>query len=408
MSRPSRAPAGRAVAGILFFLLLAAPFALAFDPNFDFYPEDAQPCLLDAAKVSKCQGDSAKELNACLCGNGGGFVVRTAQCLGKKDKKDVGSVYDTMADACAHSGTPLKVDTDDFVDAASDAADDAKKSSSSSSSSTATKTSSSSTSASNTASKTPSSPSSPSSSTTPSATTSSTASPTAFPDGSNSDGDSKKLSTAGTIGIAAGVSVAGVAAIAGLAWFLVRRRKRNTAADEAHPMLPQEKYGGSGGGGATTLPPHEPSPSLGGFDRETKSHHSVSTFSSAHPRQSYAALSSVSPDPQQQQQQQQHNFLAAWEAPNNGTSYNSSPQDSAAYVGPYAAPQHQHQQAQPVLAELPPQTSRPVSNIFELESRDVAAAPAASPPVWQQQQQQPQQQPQQQQPAREYRPYKPK
>ncbi|KAJ4165409.1 hypothetical protein LMH87_007043 [Akanthomyces muscarius] len=394
MSRPTRGLASAATLYVFFFLLLAAPIALAFDPNFDFYPADAESCLLDAAKASKCQGDSPKALNACLCGNGGGFVVRAAQCLGKKDKKDVGSVYDTMADACAHSGTPLKVDKDDFADAA----DDGSKSSSSSSrsSSTATKTSSSSTSASNTASKTPSSSST---STTPSATTSSTASPTASPDGS------KKLSTAGTIGVAAGVSVAGVAAIAGLAWFLVRRRKRSTAADEAHPMLAQEKYGGSGGGGgggATTFPPHDPSPSLGGggggFGRETKSHYSVSTFSSAHPRQSYAALSSVSPDPQQ------HNFLAAWEPPASA-SYNSSPRNSAAYVGPYAAPQHQ-QQAQPVLAELPPQTqARPVSNIFELESSAVAEAPAplelpqaASQPVWQQQQQH----------TREYRPYIPK
>ncbi|OAA80776.1 hypothetical protein LEL_00321 [Akanthomyces lecanii RCEF 1005] len=288
MSRPTRGLASAATLYILFFLLLAAPIALAFDPNFDFYPADAEPCLLDAAKASKCQGDSPKALNACLCGNGGGFVVRAAQCLGKKDKKDVGSVYDTMADACAHSGTPLKVDKDDFADAA----DDGSKSSSSG--------------------------------------------------------------------------------------------------------------GGGGGGGATTFPPHDPSPSLGGggggFGRETKSHYSVSTFNSAHPRQSYAALSSVSPDPQQ------HNFLAAWEPPAS-TSYNSSPRNSAAYVGPYAAPQHQ-QQAQPVLAELPPQTqARPVSNIFELESSAVAEAPAplelpqaASQPVWQQQQQH----------TREYRPYIPK
>ncbi|OAR02063.1 hypothetical protein LLEC1_03388 [Akanthomyces lecanii] len=276
MGRPSRGLASRAgpcILTIFFFLVVAAPTVLAFDPNFDFYPKDAQACLLDAAKASKCQGDTSAALNACLCGNGGGFVVRTAQCLGKKDKKDVAGVYDTMADACAHSSTPLKLEKDDFADAASDAVDNGNKSSSSSSSrsNTATKTSSSSTSASNTASKTPSSSSS---TTTPSATSSPTASPTTLPDSSSKgSSDGKKLSTAGTIGVAAGVSIAGVAAIAGLAWFLVRRRKHSTGVDESHPMLPREKYGG--GGGATTFPPREPSPTLGVGGGELPTEHKL-------------------------------------------------------------------------------------------------------------------------------------
>ncbi|KAJ6783042.1 hypothetical protein PWT90_01864 [Aphanocladium album] len=400
----SRGLAGRAALCLSFLLLLAAPVALAFDADFNFYPKNAQSCLLDSAKASKCQGDSAKELNACLCGNGGSFVIRSAQCLGAKDKKDVNEVYDTMASACATSDTPLTVDKDDFLDAASDAAND------SSSTKTSTKTTSTKTSTStSSATKTPSSTSASASSSGAPATTSSTASPSATPpDSSKGGGDKKKLSTAGTIGIAAGVSVAGVAIIAALAFFLVRRRKRNNTPDEAHPMLPHEKYGGGGSSrnsGPTTFPPHDPSPSLGsnGFEHETKSHYSVSTFGGAplhqqqqQQRQSYAALSNASPDPQQQQQQQQqHNFLSAWEPP-TGSSYNTSPSNSSQYVGPYAAPQgavelppQTHHQ---VIAELPPQT-QPASNVFELDSHGVAVPP---PP------------PQQQQPPRDYKPYVPR
>lgn len=401
----SRGLAGRA-APYLLGLLLAAPSVLAFDPNFDFYPKDAQPCLLSSAKASNCEGDTAADLNSCLCGNGGSFVIRSAQCLGQKDKKDVEKVYDTMADACATSKTPLKVDKDDFLDAADDAADDAKTSTKTTSTKTSTKTSSSATKTPNSTSASSTSASSTSAASTTAAKTSSTASPSTSPDASKGDGEKKKLSTAGTIGIAAGVSIAGVAAIAGLAFFLVRRRKRNTA-DEAHPMLPPtEKYGG--GGGATTFPPHDPSPSIGGggFDHETKSHYSVSTFSGTQSqqqqqRQSYAALSNASPDPQQ------HNFLSAWEPPVSSTSYNTSP-SNAQYVGPYAAPQGVAElppQTHQVVAELPPQT-QPVHNVFELDSHGANGPPP--PPPQASQQPVAQQQQQQQQPPREYRPYVPR
>ncbi|TQV96668.1 hypothetical protein V2A60_002947 [Cordyceps javanica] len=383
----------------LFFVLIAAPSALAFEANFDFYPKDAQPCLYDAAKASKCQGDSSQALNACFCGNGGSFVKLTAQCLGKKDKKDVAKVYDTMADACGTSKTPLKFDKDDFVDAA--AAGDSK-SSSTSSSSTASSSSSSKTSSSTLASQTASATSSPS-------TASATASPTASPAGGSTEESGKtKLSTAGTIGVAAGVSVAGVAAIAALAFFLVRRRKRGGAADEAHPMLPPEKYGG---GGATTFPPQDPSPNLGGgggfAEHEPKSHYSGSTYSGVplsqqqqQQRQSYVALpTSTSPE---LPQQRPDSFLAAWEPP-AGASNNTAP-GNVQYVGPYAPPQSGG------LAELPPQTL-PVSNVFELDAQGSHTVPPPSHPpshpAPQQTLQQQQQQQQQQQPAREYKPYIP-
>ncbi|ATY61082.1 hypothetical protein A9K55_006051 [Cordyceps militaris] len=412
---PARASGGGGLLLLLsLVILLAAPAARAFDPDFGFYPEDARDCLYAAAKTSKCQGSTSRVLNACLCGNGGGFVDIAAECLGKNDKEDVGKVYDTMANACAASSTPLTMGQDAFEDAAKKgAAGDAKTTSSKSS------TASSTTSATNTAAASPT-----------------TTSPAAAAD----DGNQKpKLSTAATIGIAAGVSVAGVLAIAGIAYGLVRRRKRGTAADEAHPMLPPEKYGGGGGGtnvdSPTTFLSHGPSPSLGspGFEQHgaAKSHYSVSTFSGSmlpqqqQQQQSYTPLPTNTSPAGTPQQQQQQNFLSAWEPPtnnngNNNTAYDPSPRNSQ-YVGPYAAPQGG-------LAELPPQTQpppppqqqqRPVSNVFELDSYGVEAQstqPTVQPPAVQSPEPamepiaasppppQPQQQPP---PPREYRPYVP-
>lgn len=421
MSRPR----GRAAPHpALLLLLVLAAAALAFEPNFDFYPKDARSCLLDAYTASKCQGDTAVSLNGCLCGNGGRFVLRTAQCLGKKDKKDVTAVYDTMTAACNTSKTPLQVDRDDFEEAAG--GDGGKKTSSSSTAtattSTATKTSSS-TATSKTASETTSSASSSASSAsaTATATTSSTASPAASPEHDRSRGGERRLSTGATIGIAAGVSIAGVGAIAALAFCLVRRRKRNTAPDESHPMLPPEKYVGAAGppSGFPTPSPHELSPSLfrggsGGFDHDAKSSHLSAASTYGGSPQNYAALPNASPD--LHHQQQQHNFLGAWDTQTaSATPYSVSPH-SVQYVGPYAAP------PQPVVAELPSQP-RHVGHVFELDSQGTAAPAGASPPPPQpvlqqpilQQQPQPifQQQQQQQQPilqqraSREYRPYIP-
>lgn len=380
------------VAPYLLFLLLA-PSALAFDPDFGFYPSGAQSCLNGAAKKSNCKGDTATDLNKCFCGNGGNFAIIAAQCLGKNDADEVETVFTTMSDACDHSNTPLKVSKDNFTDAADSAAnddddDDDDKSATTTSATKTTPTASSAT-------KTPAS-------TSASTTTSSTASPTDS-SAAGADGDKKKLSTGATVGIAAGVSVAGVAAIAGLAFFLVRRRKRSNAADESHPMLSHEKYGGGGGGAggiATTYPPHDPSPSLGGggFEQDTKSHYSASSFGVPPPQQqqhSYASVPNPSPDPQRQ------SFLSAWEPPSGSTAY-ASPNLAAGdargsqYIGPYAPPQ--------VVAELPSETQQEQrhSNVFELDSH--GGAPQA-PPQSYGQSSPPPQQPPAAQPS--YRPYVP-
>ncbi|KAM3443042.1 hypothetical protein MY4824_000747 [Beauveria thailandica] len=376
---------------LLLLLFLAAPSALALDATFEFYPKTARSCLSKAATSSACSGDTAKELNTCLCGNGGQFIETAIRCLPQDDGNELlGDVYTTMDAACTASGTPLTWKWSDWVDAAKSA----KSSSSSSSSSTkTTSTETSSTETSSTSStkststtlttKTASSASSdasPSSSSSSQGTATATNSPTSSPSSSPGDDSSSNLSTAATIGIAAGVSVAGVAAIAALAFFLVRKRKRAPRPPMTYSMLTPEKYNGAGGGAATSYPPHGPSPSnLGGggggagggaagFDSETNETplYTVPMYASkVQSKQSYTALSGTSPD-SALEQQKQHNFLSGWEPPTH------APQ----YAGPYHPPQ-----TGPV--ELPPQM-QPVSHVFELDSHGVgAAAPRPAQPALQ-------------------------
>ncbi|KAM3447280.1 hypothetical protein MY3296_008864 [Beauveria thailandica] len=373
---------------LLLLFLLAAPSALALDATFEFYPKTAQSCLSKAATSSACSGDTAKELNTCLCGNGGQFIETAIRCLPQDDGNELlGDVYTTMDAACTASGTPLTWKWSDWVDAAKSA----KSSSSSSSSSTkttstetsstetssTTSTKSTSTTLTTTTASSASSDASPSSSSSQ-GTATATNSPTSSPSSSPGDDSSSNLSTAATIGIAAGVSVAGVAAIAALAFFLVRKRKRAPRPPMTYSMLTPEKYNGAGGGAATSYPPHGPSPSnLGGggagggatgFDSETNETplYTVPMYASkVQSKQSYTALSGTSPD-SALEQQKQHNFLSGWEPPTH------APQ----YAGPYHPPQ-----TGPV--ELPPQM-QPASHVFELDSHGVgAAAPRPAQPALQ-------------------------
>ncbi|KAM3504274.1 hypothetical protein MY10362_003661 [Beauveria mimosiformis] len=409
MTRP-RGLASRAFPCLLFLFLLAAPSALALDASFDFYPKSARSCLSTAAESSACTGETGKELNTCLCSNGGHFVEKVIRCLPQDDKNELlGDVFTTMDGACYTSGTPLSWKWSDWVDTAKSAKSSSSSSSSSSTETTSTETSSTETSSTTstkststtlttaTASSASSGSSSPSSS---NATTTATNSPTSSPSPSPGDDSSSNLSTTATIGIAAGVSIAGVSAVAALAFFLVRKRKRASRPPMTYSMLTPEKYNGAGGGAATSYPPRGPSPSnLGGggggggggghggaagFDSEVNETpvYTVPTYvSKSQRKQSYTALSSTSPDSALEQQKQQPNFLSGWEPPTH------APQ----YAGPYHPPQ-----TGPV--ELPP---RPASNVFELDAHGVvAAAPQPAQPALQ---------PiaERQQESRIYRPYMP-
>lgn len=225
-------------------LLFLLPSALAFVSDFSFYPTNAQPCLNSASSTSKCTGSDAQSLNNCLCSNGGNFITNSAQCLGKSDKADVKAVYNTMADACATSGTPMTVSQQDFFDAA----DGNTKTSTTSTSSTATSTS-----------------TSTSSSTATTTSGTATASATGAADQSDHSGG---LSKGAVIGIAAGSAAVGLIGLMGLVMFLIRRRRGKTEV-ESHPMLGQTDYYNHSA--PTTFPPSEPSPDYGQFGSDQKS-----------------------------------------------------------------------------------------------------------------------------------------
>ncbi|KAK5996601.1 hypothetical protein PT974_01938 [Cladobotryum mycophilum] len=293
------------------FLFLLSP-ALAVTPDFSFYPPNAIDCLNDAAAISKCSAATYPELNSCLCGNGGNWVLNSAACVGQKDPTDIVKVYTTMAQACADSKTPMDVSQSDFYAAAEG------KLTTTSATPTPTPTP---TSTSASASKTPSTTIASTASIT--SITSTTSKASATPTQTNADPNaSQGLSTGATVGIAIGASIGGVAIIAGLAIFLIRRKNRR--GEEAHPMLPQ--YGGKDArySAATTFPPTEPSPGFSPYSNEAK-------------RPAWASPNQ-SPDPSYR---------------HSGTTWTSS---QVHYKGPYAPPEGG--------AEWPQQHS---SQVFEMD-----------------------------------------
>ncbi|KAK0665598.1 hypothetical protein QBC41DRAFT_327538 [Cercophora samala] len=179
--------------------------------NFDFYPETAQDCMYAAADASKCETGVVKTTNECLCQNGGGFIENTASCLGQSSRGDLQQVYDTMSGACRDSRTPISISEKQYMEFAD------RETTTSTSIATST--------------------TAPISTTTTSSTTSTTAS-TESPQASTEPGDegSQGLSTAALAGIIAG-SVVGVTVLAGLAFFLLRKKRKQ--GEESRPMLPE-------------------------------------------------------------------------------------------------------------------------------------------------------------------------
>ncbi|KAL7941198.1 hypothetical protein V8C42DRAFT_198315 [Trichoderma barbatum] len=264
----------------LLFLFLS-PALAAIRANFDFYPIAAQDCLYKAATTSDCDGSTVMDLNTCLCGNWGNFVILAAICIGKEDKADSVPVYKTMVGACADSNTPLVVPPSDFYGAVNG------KISTTTSAATTMTTS------------------------TTSATDSATSTDdhahgtvTVTPTGTGTGAPvSENLSTGATIGIALGASFGGVGAIAGLVYFLLRRSKKK--GEEFRPMLPNSTEEAR----FSSQPPMSeatPSPGL------------TSTFSEAKRTSWVSPLQS--PDP--------YRYSAAtWDA------------SQGAYKGPYAPPE---------------------------------------------------------------------
>ncbi|KAL6825553.1 hypothetical protein J3E69DRAFT_271853 [Trichoderma sp. SZMC 28015] len=258
------------------FFLLAPALAAEVHADFSFYPVGAQSCLSQAATTSKCDGNTVMDLNTCLCGNWGNFVILAAICIGKNDKADAVPVYKTMVSACADSNTPLNVAPNVFYGAVNGQV------TTTTSAATTMTTSTTTTSATTTA-------------TTTSAT--STATSTAAP-------VSENLSTGATIGIALGASFGGVGAIAGLVYYLLRRSKNQ--GEEYNPMLLPNSNEEARFSGQPPLSEPTPSPGI------------ASTFSEAKRASWVSPLQS--PDP--------YRYSAAtWDA------------TQGAYKGPYAPPE---------------------------------------------------------------------
>ncbi|ERS97273.1 hypothetical protein HMPREF1624_06604 [Sporothrix schenckii ATCC 58251] len=226
----------------LLLLVQTTAVRAAFTNNFDAYPVGTRSCLDSASTASGCNGDTVTAMNDCLCSNTGNFVIGAAECIGKSDLADLETVYTTMASACSFSNTPLSVSQKDFLAAGNGTY----------SSSTTTMPST----TSGTASATPSLTTITTTSNGHTQTITTTAgTPTKTGDSSNNDNNNGGgMSSTTRTGIIAGATVAGVAIVAVLAYFLVRMWRKRQATEENRPMLGgdgafSDMGGGRGGGG---------------------------------------------------------------------------------------------------------------------------------------------------------------
>ncbi|KAL7953856.1 hypothetical protein V8C34DRAFT_295907 [Trichoderma compactum] len=232
------------------FLLLAPALAADVHADFSFYPAGAQSCLSQAATTSKCDGSTVMDLNTCLCGNWGNFVILAAICVGKNDKADAVPVYKTMVSACADSNTPLNVAPNVFYGAVNGQVTTTTSAATTMTTSTST--------------------------TSATLTGTSSAAPV-----------SENLSTGATIGIALGASFGGVGAIAGLVYFLLRRSEKQ--GDEFHPMLPNSTEEARFSGQQPPLSEPTPSPGIASTLSEAKRASWVSPLQSPDPYRYSAA-----------------------------------------------------------------------------------------------------------------------
>ncbi|KAK2031582.1 hypothetical protein LX32DRAFT_268621 [Colletotrichum zoysiae] len=95
---------------------LAVQSQAAFVNDFSAYPVNARTCLDAAAAASGCTGNTVTEMNTCLCGNGGDFVLTTARCVDKQAKEQLSAVYAMLLTSCTDSRTPLGVSQAQFLE----------------------------------------------------------------------------------------------------------------------------------------------------------------------------------------------------------------------------------------------------------------------------------------------------
>jgi len=191
------------------------------EPEFEFYPKDAQPCLYEASEKASCPTSSNKAQNACFCSNEYDFIVNTAKCMGNDDADLLSETYDTMSQACSDSGTPIGISQAEWEKAAAEGP----------STSSATTTESTTISISESEATT---------------TNESAATTTAAEEDNGAEGQDG-ISTGATVGIAVGCAVVGAALMAGIGFWLFRRYRRRDDQASATPMLPQHGFAGSAG-----------------------------------------------------------------------------------------------------------------------------------------------------------------
>ncbi len=336
-------------------LFLLASTASAFTNDFSKYPTGSQQCLNNAANASGCNGDTVEQMNSCLCGNGGNFVLAAAACISQTDSSDLETVYTTMAGACNYSGTPLSVSQKDFMNAGNASASTIPTSTSGQSTAVST--------AVTTGVTTMTTVSNGLTVTVTSTASAGTGTADADADADTGGDSSGGLSNTAKIGIIAGASAVGVAILAVAVFFIVRHRKsRNrTPKDESHPMLPP-KYG----------PPTDASYHNSMTDRTSAYNGSQEWRNDAAetkwqpgPEQWSAA---TTPHPQQQQPQQQQQHWDAGQYHSNWGTPHPHPQlqpqlqpqqgawgynPGAPYAPPYAPAPTQGAPIQPGVVELP-------------------------------------------------------
>lgn len=227
---------------ILTTLLLAIPLASAqsndnnkVNPDFSFYPQNAQACLYESSNSTNCDRPSYDVLNECLCSNTRNFITNAARCLGEDGASNLDEIYKTLKDACDDSSTPTNVEKPEFMRAAEKGAGDA----------------------------TSTQDGGPTSTGTDSPTSTGGAGPT---NTSPSEDEGGGLSTGAHIGIGVGAAIFGALVMGGVGfWWFRRYRKRHAA--ESSPMLPHgddeaahgtPMYSASSPGFVDSKTPHHP------------------------------------------------------------------------------------------------------------------------------------------------------
>ena len=85
-------------------VLVSASLAHAQIKNdFGLYPSGAQTCLYQSAAGSGCQGNTAAQMNGCLCRNEGNFIFPAARCIAKASPNDLTAVYNQLVSNCNDS-----------------------------------------------------------------------------------------------------------------------------------------------------------------------------------------------------------------------------------------------------------------------------------------------------------------